>query len=246
MAAPNPPRYRLDGRTALITGGTRGIGLAITRAFAQAGARVLVNSRKADAVDRTVAEVRSSGGVAEPLAGNVSRPEELAAIADAALTRYDGVDIVVNNAGVNPLYGPFTEVTPEAFDKIVAVNLKAPFELARRLAPGMIDRKRGTIINISSIGAIAPEPGLGIYSVSKAALVSLTKVMAIELGPYGIRANAICPGFIATEMVRAMPEKILSLPVLPVADTGLADMPSTSTEISPFQIGCAGTAEPQR
>lgn len=191
--------YSLRGRTALVTGATRGIGLAIARAYAAAGARVLVNSRKADAVERTVTQIRQDGGAAEALAGNVSRPQELEAVVDAALTRYDGPDILVNNAAANPVYGPFTDVSPEAFDKIIAVNLKAPFELARRFAPRMIERKRGTIINMSSIGGLAPEPGLGIYSVSKAAIISLTKVMAIELGPHGIRANAICPGFIRTD-----------------------------------------------
>lgn len=191
--------YSLEGQTALITGATRGIGLAIAHAFAAAGARVLVNSRKVDAVDRTVEAIRGEGGNAEALAGNVSRPEELDAVAVAALTRYDGPDILVNNAAANPVYGPFTAVSSEAFDKIIAVNLRAPFELARRLAPAMIERKRGAIINISSIGGLAPEPGLGIYSVSKAAIISLTKVMAIELGPHGIRANAICPGFIKTD-----------------------------------------------
>lgn len=196
--------YSLEGRTALITGATRGIGLAIARAFAAAGARVLVNSRKADAVDRTVAAIRDEGGIAEALAGNVSRPEELEVVVNAALTRYDGPDILVNNAAANPVFGPFTDVSAEAFDKIIAVNLKAPFELARRFAPRMMERKRGAVINISSIGGLAPEPGLGIYSVSKAAIISLTKVMAIELGPHGIRANAICPGFIKTDFSAAL------------------------------------------
>ncbi len=204
MAEPSSARYSLDGRTALVTGATRGIGLAIARAFARAGARVLVNSRKREAVEQTVAEIRAEGGLAEPLAGNVSRPDELEAVADAALTRYDGPDILVNNAAANPVFGPFTTVTSEAFDKIMAVNLKAPFELTRRLVPAMIERKRGAIINISSIGGLAPESGIGIYSVSKAAIISLTKVMAIELGPHGIRANAICPGFIKTEFSAAL------------------------------------------
>ena len=191
--------YSLEGRTALVTGATRGIGLAIAHAFSAAGARVLINSRKADAVERTVTAIREKGGIAEALAGNVSRPEELEVVVNAALTRYDGPDILVNNAAANPVFGPFTDVSSEAFDKIIAVNLKAPFELARRFAPKMIERQRGAIINISSIGGLAPEPGLGIYSVSKAAIISLTKVMAIELGPHGIRANAICPGFIKTD-----------------------------------------------
>jgi NAD(P)-dependent dehydrogenase (short-subunit alcohol dehydrogenase family) len=165
---------------------------------------VLINSRKRDAVERTVAELRAKGQAAEGLPGNVSRPDELQSVADESITRYGGPDILVNNAGANPVFGPFTTVSSEAFDKIIAVNLKAPFELARRLAPSMIERQRGAIINISSIGGLAPEPGLGIYSVSKAAIISLTKVMAIELGAHGIRANTICPGYIKTDFSAAI------------------------------------------
>ena len=200
MPEASSARYSLEGRTALVTGATRGIGHAIAHAFARAGARVLVNSQE-ERRGRVARLPRSAlqGGVAEALAGNVSRPEELESVANAALTRYDGPDILVNNAAANPVFGPFTTVSSEAFDKIMTVNVKAPFELARRLVPAMIERKRGAVINISSIGGLAPEPGLGIYSVSKAAIISLTKVMAIELGPHGIRANVICPGFIKTD-----------------------------------------------
>jgi dehydrogenase/reductase SDR family member 4 len=198
------PSYSLAGRTALVTGATRGICRAIAAAFAAAGARVLVNSRKPEAVEQTVQALRQAGGEAEPLAGNVSRAEELGAVIETALTRYGGPDILVNNAAVNPVFGPFMDVSGEVFDKIVAANLKAPFELTRRLAPAMIRRGRGAIVNISSIGALTPEPGLGIYSMSKAAMVSLTKVMASELGTHGIRANAICPGFIKTDFSAAI------------------------------------------
>lgn len=197
-------RYSLTGQTALITGATRGIGLAIAQAFAKAGARVLVNSRKRDAVERIVADLRRDGHSAEALPGNVSKPEELQEISDAALTRYGAPDILVNNAGANPIFGPFTDVTPAAFDKIFAVNLKAPFELTKTLAPAMMARKRGAIINISSIGGLAPEPGLGMYSVSKAAIISFTKVLALELGAHGVRANAICPGYIKTDFSAAL------------------------------------------
>ncbi|HSA57636.1 MAG TPA: SDR family oxidoreductase, partial [Gemmatimonadaceae bacterium] len=102
-------------------------------------------------------------------------------------------------AAANPIYGPLTEATSEAFDKIIAVNLKAPFELGKLVLPSMIARGGGVMLNISSIGGISPEPGLGVYSVSKAALVSLTKVMAVEWGRHNVRANAICPGFIRTD-----------------------------------------------
>lgn len=191
--------YDLSGRIALITGATRGIGRAIAQAFAQAGATVVVSSRKEAAVAAVTAELRASGFPAEGIPANVGRPGEPQTLVARALERCGGIDILVNNAAANPIYGPLTEATSEAFDKIIAVNLKAPFELGKLVLPSMIARGGGVMLNISSIGGISPEPGLGVYSVSKAALVSLTKVMAVEWGRHNVRANAICPGFIRTD-----------------------------------------------
>jgi dehydrogenase/reductase SDR family member 4 len=194
----------LRGRVALVTGATRGIGAAIAEAFARAGARVVVSSRKADAVEAVVTAIRSAGGEAAGVPANVGRDGEPQRLAAAAIEAFGGVDILVNNAAANPVFGPVVDTTPEAFDKIVDVNLKAPFQLAQALYPGMKTRGGGSIINIASVGGISPEEGLGIYSVSKAALISLTKVLATEWGPDHIRVNAICPGLIQTRFSAAL------------------------------------------
>jgi dehydrogenase/reductase SDR family member 4 len=194
-----PPRFDLTGKTAVITGATRGIGRAITFALARAGAAVVVSSRKAPAVASTTDEIRAEGLEATGIVANVGRLDEAHALVDQAIAAYGGIDIVVNNAAANPVYGPMIDTTAEAFEKIMSVNLKAAFEISRRSLPSMIARGGGSVVNLSSIGGISPEPGLGIYSVSKAALISLTKVMAHEWGKHGVRANAICPGLIRTD-----------------------------------------------
>jgi NAD(P)-dependent dehydrogenase (short-subunit alcohol dehydrogenase family) len=196
--------FRLDGRIALVTGGTRGIGEAIALAFAQAGARVIVSSRKPEGVEKTVATIREAGGEVFGIAANVGREGEADALAEKAVATWGGIDILVNNAAANPVHGPVVNTSNDAFDKIIDVNLKAPFELARKLHGVMKARGGGSVINISSVGGVSPEEGLGIYSVSKAALISLTKVMAKEWGPDGIRANAICPGLIQTRFSAAL------------------------------------------
>jgi NAD(P)-dependent dehydrogenase (short-subunit alcohol dehydrogenase family) len=201
--APSTPSFDLTGKVALITGGSRGIGLAIARAYAAAGARVVLTARKADTLEAAVQAIRAAGGEAVALAGNVGRLETIPALAEQATAVFGGVDILVNNAATNPIYGPVEQATPEIFTKIMAVNVQGPFELAKALRPALA-RTGGSVINVSSIGGISPEPGLGIYSVSKAALLSLTKVLALEWGAEGIRVNAICPGLIRTDFSEAL------------------------------------------
>jgi NAD(P)-dependent dehydrogenase (short-subunit alcohol dehydrogenase family) len=197
-------RFSLDGSVALVTGGTRGIGRAIALAFAGAGARVVVASRKPDAVESTVRELRAIGPGAEGIVANVGKAGETKRIVDETVAAFGGVGILVNNAAVNPTFGPVENTATDAFDKIIAVNVRAPFDLAKEVRPHFITRGGGVVLNIASIGAVTPDAGLGIYSVSKAALVSLTQVLAKEWGKDKIRANAICPGLIRTDFSSAL------------------------------------------
>jgi NAD(P)-dependent dehydrogenase (short-subunit alcohol dehydrogenase family) len=206
-----PHSFSLAGRVALVTGGTRGIGKAIALAFAAAGARVVVASRKADAVDATAGELRALGADARGLVANVGKPGEAKRLVDETVAAFGSIGILVNNAAVNPTFGPVENTGTDAFDKIMAVNVRAPFDLAKEARPHFVAAGGGVILNISSIGAITPDAGLGIYSVSKAALVSLTQVLAKEWGKDNVRANAICPGLIRTDFSSALwkNEKIL-------------------------------------
>ncbi len=196
--------FSLEGKVALITGASKGIGESIAFTFAQYGAKVVLNSRKQDAVDEIAAGIIKLGGDAIGIAGQVGAPADLLHIFQKAMEAYGKIDILVNNAATNPVYGPVEATETDAFDKIMSVNLKAPFELAKLVLPEMKKNGGGAIINISSIGGVRPEEGLGIYSVSKAALISLTQVMAKEWGKYHIRANVICPGLIKTKFSKAL------------------------------------------
>jgi NAD(P)-dependent dehydrogenase (short-subunit alcohol dehydrogenase family) len=198
------PRFDLTGKVALITGATRGIGRAIAFALGRAGATVVVSSRKADAVDATRAALEADGIAAHGFAANVGRLDEARALMSFTASEVGGVDVLVNNAAVSPLYGPLTSMTESAFDKIMAVNVKAPWELGCRALPLMAARGGGAIVNLSSVDGIRPDHDLGIYSASKAALINLTKAMALEWGAQNVRANAICPGLIKTDFSAAM------------------------------------------
>jgi NAD(P)-dependent dehydrogenase (short-subunit alcohol dehydrogenase family) len=192
-------RFDLSGKVAVITGATRGIGRAIAFELGRAGASLVISSRKADAVTATCSALEADGVTAIGFAANVGRLNEARALIAAAESRLGRLDVLVNNAAVSPLYGPLTAMTEAAFDKIMAVNVKAPWELGCRALPLMAAQGGGSIINISSVDGIRPDRDLGIYSASKAALINLTKAMALEWGAQNVRANAICPGLIKTD-----------------------------------------------
>lgn len=196
--------FDLRDKVAIITGASKGIGKAIAHALGDHGAKVVVSSRSQEAVDEVAVELSSAGIEARGIAAHMGEPENIQQLVDHAVEEFGGVDILVNNAATNPVFGPLLQTDAAIFDKIMSVNVKGPFELAKKVQPIMMARGGGSIINISSIGGISPENLLGIYSVSKAALISLTKVMAKEWGGAGIRANVVCPGLIKTKFSQAL------------------------------------------
>lgn len=232
--------FDLSGKVAIITGASKGIGEDIARVFARFGARVIVSSRKQEACDALAADIIAQGGEATGVAAHVGDMDQLKNLVDQAIATYGGIDILVNNAASNPVFGPSLDCDGLAFDKIMQANVKAPFELSKLCYPSMKARGGGSIIMMSSIAGHTPDPGLGIYSVSKASLNMLTKVLAKEWGPDGIRVNAICPGLIKTKFSQALwqDEKILNhfTKRLPIARMGTTD------EISPMALFLASAA----
>jgi NAD(P)-dependent dehydrogenase (short-subunit alcohol dehydrogenase family) len=194
--------FDLTGKVALITGGSRGLGHEMALAFATAGADVVIASRKADACEAVAQEVRKLGRRALPHACHVGHWDALPGLVEAAYREFGKVDILVNNAGMSPLAPSSVETSEELFDKVIGVNFKGPFRLSALIGARMMLGEGGAIINISSTGAIRPQPGFGPYAGAKAALNALTTVFALEYRPK-VRVNAIMAGPFLTDIAKA-------------------------------------------
>ena len=194
----------IKDKVAIVTGASKGIGESIARGLAEFGAKVIVSSRKQDAVDAVAESFKVDGLEATGIACHVGDKKQLKNLVEQTLTTYGGIDILINNAATNPVFGPLAEATAASFDKIMEINVKACFTLANMCHPIMKERGGGSVINIASVEGMKPSFGLGLYSVSKAALLMLTKNQAKEWGPVGIRSNAICPGLIQTKFSSAL------------------------------------------
>jgi dehydrogenase/reductase SDR family member 4 len=194
------PTSSLEGKVALVTGGGRGIGKAIARRLAGAGADVVIASRKREVLEATAEEFAAIGSRVVPIPCHVGREEEVEALVRHIEERLGPVDILVNNSATNVGQGAALDVTDEMLDKMVEVNLKAALRLVRLTVPGMIERGRGgSVLNVASISGLAPQPGGLLYSAIKAALIMMTRCWAREFGPHGVRVNAIAPGLIQTD-----------------------------------------------
>ncbi|MGH6665354.1 MAG: SDR family NAD(P)-dependent oxidoreductase [Pseudolabrys sp.] len=202
MNAPYP--FRLDGKVAVITGSSRGIGRSIAEAMASLGAKVVVSSRKAEACEVVANDIRSAGGEAKVIVCNVSRKPEVEALVAGSLKHWGRIDVLVCNAAVNPAYGPLANLTDEVFDKIMGANIKSNLWLCNLTIPGMAERGDGAVIFVSSIAGIRASPNLGGYGISKAADFSLARNLAVEWGPRNVRVNCIAPGLIKTDFARAL------------------------------------------
>lgn len=196
--------FSLAGKVAIITGASRGIGAAIARSYAEAGAAVVLASRKQEGLDSVAAEITGAGGRALPLVAHTGDDAAVLRLIAVAEETFGGVDILVNNAATNPHFGPLLSAEDSHWDKTFDVNVKGYMRTVRACVPAMRRRGGGKIINMSSIAGTTPQPGMGVYCASKAAVLMLTQSLAVELAPENIQVNAIAPGFVKTRFSAAI------------------------------------------
>jgi NAD(P)-dependent dehydrogenase (short-subunit alcohol dehydrogenase family) len=196
--------FDLKGQVAVITGSSKGIGRSIAETMAAMGAKVVVSSRKADACEAVAAGIRNDGGEAIVIPCNIGRKPEVEALVKGTIDKFGKIDALVCNAAVNPYFGPLAGIGDDAFDKIMATNIKSNLWLANLAIPGMAERGGGTVTIVSSIGGIRGSSMLGAYGISKAADFSLARSLAVEWGPKNVRVNCIAPGLVKTDFARAL------------------------------------------
>lgn len=196
--------FNLDGKVAVVTGSSRGIGRAIAERLAEAGASVVVSSRKPEACEPVASAIRDAGGKAHVQVCNISDRDQCEALIQSAHETYGGLDILVCNAASNPYYGPLLEIPDAAYEKIMGNNVRSNLWLAQAAMPGMAKTGGGSVIVISSIAGLQGVHNLGAYAISKSADLGLIRSLAMEGGPHNIRVNALCPGIIKTAFARAL------------------------------------------
>jgi NAD(P)-dependent dehydrogenase (short-subunit alcohol dehydrogenase family) len=200
--------FDMTGRTVIVTGGTRGIGLALAEGFVLAGAGVVVASRKPDACEQAGEHLRGLGGQAIGVPTHLGNIDDLAALVQRTVDAFGGIDVVVNNAA-NALAQPLGEMTPEAWAKSYEVNLRGPVFLVQHALPYLKESAAAAVLNMVSVGAFNFAPATSIYASAKATLVSVTRSMAAEFAPLGIRVNALAPGPVDTDMMRNNPQEAI-------------------------------------
>ncbi len=202
MSCPAP--YRMDGKLALVNGGSRGIGAATAKLLASQGAHVLISSRRQESSQRTVSEIVEAGGRADALACHVGDLGQIDSLFATIRDRYGRLDVLVNSAATNPYFGPVLETGREAFEKTVSVNLRGYFYATVGAIGLMQPAQAGSIVNVGSISGVAPMANQGIYSITKGAIITMTRSFAVEAAPLGIRVNAVLPGFTLTRFSAAL------------------------------------------
>jgi NAD(P)-dependent dehydrogenase (short-subunit alcohol dehydrogenase family) len=218
--------FDLTGKTAVITGSSKGIGRAIAEQMALFGANVVVSSRKAPLCEEVVAGIKKAGGKAVAIPGHIGEKAALQNLVETSRQAFGQIDVLVCNAAVNPYYGPLAEISDEAFDRIMDSNIRSNLWLCNMVVPEMAKRRDGSVIIVSSIGGLRGSAMLGAYGISKAADMQLARSLAVEWGPHNIRVNAIAPGLVKTDFARALWEnKELLAQTLKQAPLGMIGEP---------------------